>query len=97
MQPSLFTIHQSAWFLQCPPEQLHRRLAALRHRPAYLIFSIPANQGGVLACRLRVDQLGQIVADLRLGEGGSAYLVNRDGRNHHPQPPAGTSLTADEP
>lgn len=78
---NLFTIPQSTWFLSAHAGTSYigdLQLSATDH--PYLIFSIPANQGGVLACRLRVDQLGQIVADLRLGEGGSAYLVNRDGQ-----------------
>ncbi len=89
MLANLFTIPQSAWFLNARSGYYY--IGDLQITPGeepYLVFSIPAGQNGVLACRLRVEQLGRIVAGPRLGARGTAYLVNRDGQiitHSHPK------------
>jgi len=78
---NLFTIPQSNWFLSARKGENYvgdLQLAATGE--PYLIFSIPMTSGGVLASRLRMTILNEVVANLHFGKTGIAYLVNRDGR-----------------
>jgi PAS domain S-box-containing protein len=77
----LFTVSQSNWFrtAQLGEKYVGDMQLSAADEP-YLIFSVPAAQGEVLASRLRMDILNEVVADLHFGTTGIAYLVNRDGR-----------------
>ena len=78
---NLFTIPQSNWFITARSGKNYigdRQLSATGE--AYLFFSIPVKDGGVIASRLRMNILNEVVANLHFGKTGIAYLVNRDGR-----------------
>ncbi len=77
---NLFTIQQSNWFLQAAAGKLY--LGDIRistNNEPYMIVAIPAADG-VVAARLRMIVLWNVVAGIRFGETGSAYLVSRDGQ-----------------
>ncbi len=78
---NLFTIPQSPWFRQASAGNLY--LGDIQISPRgepYLIIAIPASDGGVVAGRLHMTVLWNLVAAIRFGETGQAYVVNRDGR-----------------
>ena len=78
---NLFTIPQSTWFLQASAGELY--LGNIQISPAgdpYLIIAVPAPDGGVVAARLRMNVLWDVVAAIRFGETGQAYVVNQGGR-----------------
>ncbi len=78
---NLFTIPQSNWFLTARDgENYVGDLQLSATGEPYLIFSLPMTSGGVLASRLRMTILNEVVANLHFGKTGIAYLVNRDGR-----------------
>jgi signal transduction histidine kinase/DNA-binding response OmpR family regulator len=81
MLANLFTIPQSNWFITARRGESYigaRQLSASDE--PYLFFSIPVQGGGVIASRLRMNILNEMVANLQFGKTGIAYLVNRDGR-----------------
>ena len=45
----------------------------------YIIMARPADNGGVVASRLAMDVLWEIVADAKFGETGRAFIVERNG------------------
>ena len=78
---NLFTIPQSRWFLAARQGQRHVgdvQLSATGE--PYLIFAAPAARESVVAVRLRMDVLNEVLASLHFGETGIAYLVNQQGR-----------------
>ncbi len=81
MLANLFTIPQSNWFITARQGKSYiggRQLSA--NDEPYLFFSIPDEGGGVIASRLRMNNLNEVVANLQFGKTGIAYLINRDGR-----------------
>jgi len=81
MLASLFTLAQSNWFVTARRGETYiGDLQRSADNEPYIVFSVPADHGGVVACRLRADKLNQVVADLHFGRNGVAYLINRDGR-----------------
>jgi PAS domain S-box-containing protein len=78
---NLFTIPQSNWFgaARNGENYIGDRQLSVADEP-YLFFSIPVQNGGVIASRLRMHILNEVVANLQFGKTGIAYLVNRDGR-----------------
>jgi len=78
---NLFTVPQSRWFARARQGQPHVGDVQLSAGDAaYLILAIPAAQGGVIAARLKMRVLQEVVANLHFGEAGSSYLVNQNGR-----------------
>ncbi len=78
---NLFTVPQSRWFLESQAGKLYLGNVQISSAgEPYLIMSIPAPDGGVMAARLRMNVLWNVVADLRFGETGQAYVVNRQGQ-----------------
>ena len=78
---NLFTIAQSNWFITARKGEHYvgdMQLSAA-DKP-YLIFSAPATQGGIVAIRLRMDVLNEVIASLQFGQAGIAYLINQNGR-----------------
>ena len=78
---NLFTIPQSTWFLQANDGQPY--LGGLEISTAqepYLVLAVPAHDGGVVAGRLAMNVLWDVVETLRFGEAGQAYVVNQDGQ-----------------
>jgi signal transduction histidine kinase/DNA-binding NarL/FixJ family response regulator len=78
---NLFTIPQSNWFIAARNGEnyIGDRQLSVTDEP-YLFFSIPVKDGGVIASRLRMHILNEVVANLHFGKTGIAYLINRDGR-----------------
>ncbi len=78
---NLFTIPQSNWFVIAHggTNYISDRQLSATEEP-YLIFSVPTKDGGVIASRLRMHIVNEVVANLKFGKTGIAYLVNRDGR-----------------
>ncbi len=78
---NLFTIPQSTWFLQAAAGELY--LGNIQISPAgdpYLVIAVPAPDGGVVAARLCMNMLWDMVAAIRFGETGHAYIVNQESR-----------------
>ncbi len=77
---NLFTIPQSNWFLQALQGRSHigdLQLSAT-NKP-YIILAAPTADGGVVAARLRMDLLWDVVSDIRFGQTGQAYIVDLHG------------------
>ncbi|WP_306549346.1 ATP-binding protein [Desulfobulbus sp.] len=94
---NLFTIAQSNWFVtaQKGADYIGDMQLSANDEP-YILFSVPVSTGGVVASRLRVDMLSQLVASLHFGKGGIAYLLNRDGRMIAHSTPAATRPNAEQ-
>ena len=77
---NLFTIPQSRWFLESRLGRLYLGAVQLSFESEpYLIIARPASAGGVVAARLHMRLLWDVVASLHFGETGQAYVVNQDG------------------
>jgi PAS domain S-box-containing protein len=76
----LFTIPQSRWFAESKAGRLYLSEVQISSASQpYLIISVPAPDGGVVAGRLRMNVLWDVVAELSFGETGQAYVVNQEG------------------
>lgn len=75
-----FTIPQSVWFLESQKGRLYLGSVQISATSQpYLIMAAPAAASGVIAARLRMNVLWDVVADLHFGETGQAYIVNPQG------------------
>lgn len=45
----------------------------------YLVVAVPARGGNVVVARLQAAMLEKLINDVRFGNGGRAYILNRDG------------------
>jgi signal transduction histidine kinase len=88
---NLFTIAQSNWFrraLTTAPDDLY--VSEVQISPAnipYVIISTANRSGGVVALRLSLSVLGDIVSDLRFGMTGMTYVAQSAGIiAAHPDP-----------
>ena len=78
---NLFTIPQSTWFFQASQGELYLGEVRISSgEEPYLIMAMPAPDGGVVAGRLRMRKLWDVVADIRFGETGQAYVVSQSGQ-----------------
>jgi PAS domain S-box-containing protein len=78
---SLFTISQSQWFQEAVAGgRYHGGVQISAQNAPYLIVAQPAADGGVMAARLSMSVLWDVVAHIRFGEAGRAYIVDRDGQ-----------------
>ncbi|WP_373498907.1 PAS domain S-box protein, partial [Desulfococcus sp.] len=78
---SLFTIPQSNWFVTARQGRTSIGDVQLSAGDeAYLILALPASCGGVIAARLKMKVLQDVVAGLHFGEAGLSYLANQSGR-----------------
>ncbi len=88
------TIPQSTWFQQA--QQGNRYASNLQiavDDEPFIILALPASDGGVIASRLSMNVLWDIVSSLYPDKSGQAYIVNRDGDIiAHPD----TSLVVDD-
>lgn len=82
MLQNMFTTRQAQWFLQAKSGQNYLGSVGISANDVpYLVLSVPTPDGGVVAGRLRMDVLGQVVSKIRFGETGIAYIINQeDGR-----------------
>ncbi|MCB1777249.1 MAG: HAMP domain-containing protein, partial [Candidatus Competibacteraceae bacterium] len=78
---NLSTMRQSDWFIAA--RQGKRYVGDVRlsaNDDSYLVVAVPATRDSVVAVRLRMDVLNEVIASLRFGEASIAYLVNQEGR-----------------
>lgn len=81
MLANLFTASQSRWFVVARQGQYYvGDVQITADNQTYLILAISAAHGGVIAARLQMQVLQDVVASLHFGESGISYLVNQDGR-----------------
>ncbi len=70
----------ATWYVQAKDGKPYLGMAqAAADAVPYLIVSQPAPNGGVAAARVRMEVLWQVVGDIRFGDTGQAYIVNRTG------------------
>lgn len=78
---NLFTITQSNWFKHASDGEVYLgEVQISAGNEPYLIIAIPAPDGGVVAARLSMQVLWDVVADIQFGEMGRAYVVNQEGQ-----------------
>ncbi len=78
---SLFTIPQSQWFKEASAgRHYHSGVQISPQNAPYLIVALPASGGGVMAARLSMNVLWDVVAQIRFGEAGRAYVVDLNGQ-----------------
>lgn len=77
---NLFTITQSKWFQTAlSGQRYYSSVMISSSNIPYLIVSAPAPDGGVVAARISMQVLWSVVGDIRFGEKGIAYVIDRDG------------------
>jgi len=78
---NLITIPQSQWFLQARQGQTFIGDVQLSaNNEPYLIMAVPSADKGVVAARVQMDVLWEVVQNIHFGESGRAYVVSRNGR-----------------
>lgn len=79
---NLFTIQQSNWFLNAKAGQSYLgNLQFSAQNTPYIILSRPYDRiGGVIAIRLNMEILNEVVRGIRFGDTGNAYLTDGDGQ-----------------
>ncbi len=78
---NLYTIPQSQWFIAARAgESYYTRVQLSPQDEPYLIFALPTQAGGVMAARIKMDVLNQVVADIHFGRGGSVFIINLAGQ-----------------
>ena len=78
---NLITIPQSRWFRASSGGQLYLgnvQLSALNE--PYMIIASPSQKSEVIAGRLRMNVLWDVVKDIRFGKDGQAFITSRDGQ-----------------
>lgn len=78
---NLFTLQQANWFQSAAKGRLY--LGDINISAAnepYLIMAGPAAEGGVVAVRLRMTVLWDLMTKIRFGETGTAYIVTPTGQ-----------------
>lgn len=77
---STFTIPQSSWYTSALQGETYiGRVEVSAENHPYIILAMPSGQGGVVAGRLKMDVLWDLVGDIRLGRTGQAYVVDKFG------------------
>jgi two-component sensor histidine kinase/HAMP domain-containing protein len=78
---SMINIHRLDWFQAAVRgDHFHGPVQISGFNLPYMIVAQPAETGGVVAGRLKMDMLWQVVGDIRFGKTGRAYLVDSSGR-----------------
>lgn len=76
----MFTVAQSQWFRQAKEgKDYYSDVQYSFQDTPYLILAVQAQDGGVIAARLRMDVLQEIVSSLDIGEAGSVYVTDETG------------------
>lgn len=76
----IFTIRLSSWFSQARAGQAYiGNLQLSATDEPYIIVAMPAADGGVVAGRLRMNVLWDVVSSSRFGQTGIVYMVDREG------------------
>lgn len=78
---NLITIPQSQWFLQASQGQTFIGDVQLSaSNEPYLIIAVPTAKKGVIAARVQMDVLWEVVQNIQFGKSGRAYVISRSGR-----------------
>jgi len=76
----LFTIPQSNWFIQARLGRVYiGDVQRASDGSSYIVISIPVRHHGVLAARLRMEVIQQVVQNLHFGVAGSSFIADREG------------------
>lgn len=77
---NLFTIPQSTWFIEAVAgrDYVGEVQVSATDEP-YMILAVPALGGGVVAARLRMSVLWDVVSEIKFGQTGRAYVINHMG------------------
>ncbi|NTU65469.1 MAG: PAS domain S-box protein, partial [Chloroflexi bacterium] len=77
---NLFTIPQSQWFATAKAGRPYFGGVRISSGDEpYLIIALPAFDSGVVATRLKMDVLWNVVGNIRFGKAGHAYVVDQTG------------------
>lgn len=78
---NLITIPQSQWFIKARAGETYIGNVQLsaRNEP-YLVMAVPSAEGGVVAARVQMDVLWDVVRNIHFGESGQAYVITRTGQ-----------------
>ncbi|MBL8155301.1 MAG: HAMP domain-containing protein, partial [Anaerolineae bacterium] len=75
-----FTIAQALWFENARSGQTYLSDLQVSYTgEPYVIQAVPTADGGVIVARIGVNLLWQLVASIRFGETGTAYIINQAG------------------
>jgi len=78
---NLFTIPQSTWFVQARQGRGYvGDVQFSASEEAYLILALPTASDGVIAARLDMKVLREVVTSLHFGKSGISYLANQNRR-----------------
>ena len=81
MLANLITIPQSQWFLQARQGQTFIGDVQLSaNNVPYLIMAVPSADNGVVAARIQMDVLWDVVQNIHFGKLGQAYVITHNGR-----------------
>lgn len=78
---NLITIPQSQWFIKARAGETYIGNVQLsaRNEP-YLVMAVPSAEGGVVAARVQMNVLWEVVRNIHFGEAGQAYVITRTGQ-----------------
>jgi hypothetical protein len=78
---NLITIPQSQWFLQARRGMTYIGNVQLSaNNEPYLIMAVPRRDGGVVAARVKMDVLWDVVDTIHFGDSGQAYVIAHTGQ-----------------
>lgn len=74
-------IVQSPWFIAAQSGQkYYSELMLAEDEEPYLMASIPAPNASVIVARVNMTQLWEFIAELRFGQSGLTYIIDRQGK-----------------
>lgn len=75
---NLSTIPQSNWFLEAKAGRAYfGRIEISTQNQPYMLLAVPSSDGGVVAARLDMNILWNVVSQIRFGQSGRVYVVDR--------------------
>jgi PAS domain S-box-containing protein len=78
---NLITIPQSQWFLRARAGQTYIGNVQLSaNNEPYIIMSVPDRDGGVVAARVQMNVLWDVVRNIHFGRSGQAYVITWTGQ-----------------
>jgi signal transduction histidine kinase len=77
---NLFTLPQSNWFQAAKAGRAYQGdVQYASNDQPYLILAFPASDGGVIAARLQMHLLWEVVSEIHFGQTGQSYVINTRG------------------
>lgn len=78
---SLITIPQSQWFFVARSGRTYiGNVQISASNEPYIILAVPSDEGGVIAARMEMNVLWEVVQTIHFGANGQAYVVARNGQ-----------------